>query len=289
MLRVNCFTLLIAAMLVLMTAVAAMADPGKITKYVYPDGRVVYSDKPVPGATAVAEIVTPPSKTPPASSPAKETAAAAAPRSALDLSGLPEGMTQSQAINRMLGAAIGFATDRAPAWQHNTWLYLYWREGRAEITQDCFLGDGGACLYEDMTDKALILTVLEACKGAESGDASLQQWVEDDPSNVPYAAFFAGQVLARNIIETYRQAAEILRREDPALGATGPSPRLVVAFVAATGRRLRDMERQDSSGWGFDDVLGWRVIYRPSGVPQAENMAIWFADTKIPFREAPAR
>jgi hypothetical protein len=35
-----------------MTAGGAIADPGKITKYVLPDGRVVYSDKPVPGATA---------------------------------------------------------------------------------------------------------------------------------------------------------------------------------------------------------------------------------------------
>jgi hypothetical protein len=59
-----------------------------------------------------------------------------------------------------------------------------------------------------------------------------------------------------------------------------------VAFVAATGRRLRDQERQDSSGWEFNDVLGWRLIYRPAGFPQAENMAIWFADTEIPFREA---
>ena len=274
------------AMLVAMTAVAAMADPGKITRYVYPDGRVVYSDKPVPGATAVAEIVTEPSRAPPESPAATGTAAAVVRPSELDLAGLPEGMTQSQAINRMLGAAFAFATDRAPAWQHNTWLYLYWREGRADITQDCFLGERGACLHEDMTDKALILTVLEACKDAEASDASLQRWVQDDHSNVPYAAFFAGKVLSRNVFETYRQAAEFLRREDPALAATGPSPRLVVAFVAATGRRLREQEHQDSSGWEFNDVLGWRLIYRPAGLPQAENMAIWFADTEIPFREA---
>lgn len=33
------------------------ADAGRITKYVYPDGRVVYSDKPVPGARAEREIL----------------------------------------------------------------------------------------------------------------------------------------------------------------------------------------------------------------------------------------
>ena len=46
--------------LVLATALPAGADPGRITKYVFPDGTVVYSDKPVPGATAVSEIVVPP-------------------------------------------------------------------------------------------------------------------------------------------------------------------------------------------------------------------------------------
>lgn len=51
----------------------AGADPGTITKYVLPDGTVVYSDKPVPGATAVGEIVVPPAPTPPpAKSPATE-------------------------------------------------------------------------------------------------------------------------------------------------------------------------------------------------------------------------
>jgi hypothetical protein len=59
--------------LVLATVLPAGADPGKITKYVFPDGTVVYSDKPVPGATAVGEIVVPPAPTPPtAKAPATE-------------------------------------------------------------------------------------------------------------------------------------------------------------------------------------------------------------------------
>jgi hypothetical protein len=217
----------------------------------------------------------------------RQVAAAEARPSDLDMAGLPEGMTPSQAANRMLGAALAFATERAPAWQHNTWLYLNWRQGRAEITQDCFLGDRGACLHTDMTDKALILTVLKMFKDKETGDRPLQQWVKEDSSNVPYAVYFAQQALARNVLETYRQGAETLRREDPALAAADPSPRLVVAFVAATGRRLRELEHQDLAGWGFDDVLGWRLIYHPSGVPRAENMAIWFAEKEIPFREIP--
>jgi hypothetical protein len=64
--------------LVLATALPAGADPGRITKYVFPDGTVVYSDKPVPGATAVSEIVVPPAPPPPAAkTPAAEPATSA--------------------------------------------------------------------------------------------------------------------------------------------------------------------------------------------------------------------
>lgn len=55
------------------TSFPVTADPGRITKYVFPDGTVVYSDKPVPGATAVSEIVVPPAPAPP---PARTPAAA---------------------------------------------------------------------------------------------------------------------------------------------------------------------------------------------------------------------
>lgn len=48
----------------------AVADPGKIIKYVFPDGRVVYSDKPVPGAVSEQEVTIEPG--PPAPTPAPE-------------------------------------------------------------------------------------------------------------------------------------------------------------------------------------------------------------------------
>jgi hypothetical protein len=51
--------------LLLATALPASADPGKIIRYVLPDGTVVYSDKPVPGATASGEITVPPAPAPP--------------------------------------------------------------------------------------------------------------------------------------------------------------------------------------------------------------------------------
>lgn len=63
---------IICLSLLLATALPAGADPGRITKYVFPDGTVVYSDKPVPGAAAVSEIVVPPAPVPP---PAKTPAA----------------------------------------------------------------------------------------------------------------------------------------------------------------------------------------------------------------------
>jgi hypothetical protein len=60
----------IARPLVLLLALAAAcaADAQKIGRYVFPDGRVVYSDQPVPGAKLANEVAPPP----PPSVPARE-------------------------------------------------------------------------------------------------------------------------------------------------------------------------------------------------------------------------
>jgi hypothetical protein len=63
---VRSLTVAIALGVLVTTSFPVTADPGKITKYVLPDGTVVYSDKPVPDATAVSEIVVPPAPAPPA-------------------------------------------------------------------------------------------------------------------------------------------------------------------------------------------------------------------------------
>jgi hypothetical protein len=271
-----------------MTAGGAIADPGKITKYVLPDGQVVYSDKPVPGATAAEEIVTEPASPQPAATTTRGTAAADAASSPLDAAGLPADMTPSQAMGRMLGATIDFATFRTAAWGHNTRLYLLWRVGGAEISRDCFLGTQGACLFTDMTDKDLILTLFRKCRDMESADEMLKQAVRRDASAMPYVTHFAQAMLARNIAATYEHAEDVLDKERANLSQTGPTPRLVVAFTAAEGRRLLQLEHRDLRGWTFNDVLGWHLVYRPAGVPQAENAAVWFADKAIPFRETPA-
>ena len=71
--RARSVPVIICLGLLLATVLPAGAEPGKITKYVFPDGSVVYSDKPVPGATAVGEVVVPPGPTPPpARTPAAE-------------------------------------------------------------------------------------------------------------------------------------------------------------------------------------------------------------------------
>jgi hypothetical protein len=53
-------------LIVLALAAASAADAQKIGRYVFPDGRVVYSDQPVPGAKLVNEVAPPP---PPSASP----------------------------------------------------------------------------------------------------------------------------------------------------------------------------------------------------------------------------
>lgn len=60
----------IARPLVLLLALAAAgaADAQKIGRYVFPDGRVVYSDQPVPGAKLANEVAPPP----PPAAPARE-------------------------------------------------------------------------------------------------------------------------------------------------------------------------------------------------------------------------
>jgi hypothetical protein len=53
-------------LIVLALAAAGAVDAQKIGRYAFPDGRVVYSDQPVPGAKLVNEVAPPP---PPSASP----------------------------------------------------------------------------------------------------------------------------------------------------------------------------------------------------------------------------
>jgi len=64
------------SLIVLALAAANAVDAQKIGRYVFPDGRVVYSDQPVPGAKLVNEVAPPP---PPSASPppSRESKAAA--------------------------------------------------------------------------------------------------------------------------------------------------------------------------------------------------------------------
>lgn len=55
------------------TSFPVAADPGTITKYELPDGTIVYSDTPVPGAKVVGEIVVPPSPSRPPFAPPSST------------------------------------------------------------------------------------------------------------------------------------------------------------------------------------------------------------------------
>ncbi len=58
---------------VFLTAAAGIAPAQQVFKYVMPDGRIVYSDKPVPGGRLVDEIAPPPPSAPaPAATPRQE-------------------------------------------------------------------------------------------------------------------------------------------------------------------------------------------------------------------------
>jgi hypothetical protein len=63
------------ASLALLAAIAGTAVAQKAYRYVYPDGRVIYSDKPVPGAKLQGELAAPPPPTSPPAAPGEATAA----------------------------------------------------------------------------------------------------------------------------------------------------------------------------------------------------------------------
>ena len=63
-------------LLALLVAAAGAASAQKIGRYVFPDGRVVYSDQPVPGAKLVNEVAPPPPPSAPPPAPSREGKAA---------------------------------------------------------------------------------------------------------------------------------------------------------------------------------------------------------------------
>lgn len=195
-----------------------------------------------------------------------------------------EGMTESQAWSAMFKAASSFASEKTPGWNHNAILYVIWRVDRAEIVKDCFWGEHGECLFKDRTDRELITTLYKTLKDGEAGDAGLQQWIRKDPSALPYASYFAAAVLKPNIDRSYRNASNELGK-----GAGTPSPETIVAYLVAVARRLREVARQDSTGWKPADFLGWLVLYHPSWGEEMANFAARIADVPIPYREIEGR
>jgi hypothetical protein len=283
--------LLIWSVLATAVPIGVLADPGTITKYVLPDGRVVYSDKPVPGAKAEKEIVVepgPPAHTPRISQGTASTTAiakatekpSAAPQTGADDPAV------SQALNQMLSAASGFAATRTAGWNANTLLYAAWRVGHAEIKQDCFWGREGTCIFDDMTDKQVVAELFSSYQKGEASDDRLQQWIKEDQSALPFGAYFAGKVLSDNIYSTYVEAEKSLR----GMESSAPSPDLVLAYTAALARKLREENGQSLEGWGIDQLLGWIVLYHPGlGRQEGLNVASLFADIPVPYREAAAR
>jgi hypothetical protein len=268
--------------------IGILADPGTITKYVFPDGRAVYSDKPVPGARAEKEIVVAPGPRPQTRGPSQ---GSAAPAGDLRVTEQPPTSAQSQAdldqaVSHMLKAASGFASARTAGWNENMVLYVLWRVGSAEITRDCFWGREGQCLSKDMTDKQMVLTLFTSYRKGEASDDGLQQWLKEDPSAVPYGHYFVGKVLENNIRSTYVEAEKILREGKTSTDHHASPPDLVVSYIAATARRLREHDGLTVEGWRLDDFLGWLVLYHPGmGTTKYPNVAALFADTPIPYRE----
>lgn len=84
--------------------VSAVADPGAIGKYVYPDGRVVYSDKPVPGARLEQEIKV-------EKAPTAPTSAAGASRKASEAPAAAGPSSSPLRVNEELGPIIAESRD----------------------------------------------------------------------------------------------------------------------------------------------------------------------------------
>jgi len=158
--------------------------------------------------------------------------------------------------------------------------------GRAEITQDCFWGRERQCLFEDMTDKQMVVALFTAYRKGEASDDSLQQWLKEDPSAVPYGHYFVGKMPENNIRSTYIEAEKILREGKISTDTHASPPDLVVSYTAAVARRLRELDGQTVEGWRVDDLPGWLVSYHPGmGTTKFPNVAVLFADTPIPYRE----
>jgi len=195
-----------------------------------------------------------------------------------------EGMTESQAWGAMFRAASAFASEKTPAWNRNAVFYVIWRLKGAEITRDCFFGERGECLFMDKTDKELVTILYEKLKDGEARDAGLQRSIREDRSGLPYASYFAAALLKPNIGQAYENAKKELSKTTPA-----PSPELIVSYLGAVARRLREVAGQDLTGWTPADLLGWIVLYHPGWGEETANFAARLANIPIPYLETDRR
>ena len=92
-------TILIAAAACL--GLAGLAQAQTLKKYVTPDGKTVYSDRPIPGAKEVGEVAPPPTVAP----ADRSTAESAAQREAKDLKAAEQRIAERKASRERIAAA----------------------------------------------------------------------------------------------------------------------------------------------------------------------------------------
>lgn len=239
------------------------------------DGALVYQDKPCDGGSKL-NIAPEQAKPPPhrLSEPVRPA-----------ITDVPDmKMTVQDVLNAMFRAATRFATEKTSAWNHNMLLYLKWRVGEAEVVADCFFGEGGVCLGNDIKDKQFVERLFSQIRTEESQDLDLQQLLKEDPSAVSYARYFAKRILGPNIYSAYRGSEAALRKDRP--DHSDPPPVLILYTLAAAGRYAGETQKLDIQGWTADDCLGWALIHYSGSKPDnVVNVAALMADAEIPFKE----
>jgi hypothetical protein len=264
----------------------ALADPG-IYRWTDEEGAVHFGDR--PPANAEAQELHPATRPPPAvpeSYRSRPAAPATGKREALPRgkSTAMQPATVQALYNLMFQDATRYAQDRTPRWRQNVACYVGWHEGAAEIAEECFLGDDGGCLFDDVSDRDFLLRLFEMVRADEPSDRGDSPQGSEMRDLHLVAAHFMQRVLEPALTAAYEFAAGALSES----GNPAPSPALSYAYLGAIGRRRAEVDGIDISGWTIPgDLVGMVVFHLNNG--NETNVARLVAYEVLPCRRTGGR